>query len=347
MTEELRDLKTSGEEKHKEIMDQFRTVRVELSGISFKIEGPRNILIESLEDLAQKNISMEKRLELYEQAHEDFDRKLLAGFVGLRDILHKYQETMKFSQGVLREERFEYDLKASSKIAPQYLERRMVSIPPPEEFCYALLDGESRSFLEPIDFIHDMVSSKSTSFDYAVCAIGLWKALELELNITFIGWLRKRLGISEEYQTIGKGSKKPAKEVMIYSGPGKGLGGDYYVNINETETHNHLRSVMLNPISYILQYAEKNQLAELLNNGLRPYKDDIVGHKDGDRWCGLPNDIRKVTRDYRNSHAHTKKMTRKIFEEFREYMFGADDPLKPGVLPRVLQYKKIITQPPP
>jgi hypothetical protein len=37
-------------------------------------------------------------------------------------------------------------------------------------------------------------------------------------------------------------------------------------------------------------------------------------------------------------------MKKEIFEEFREYMFGINDSSKPGILPRVLNYKKIVTQ---
>lgn len=88
----LKDLRDSYNQQHEEIMTQLKGIRKDLKTISSNLENPRNILIETLETLAQSNIPADQRQQLYEKAHEDFDQNLLASFFKLSDKLHEYRE---------------------------------------------------------------------------------------------------------------------------------------------------------------------------------------------------------------------------------------------------------------
>jgi len=72
----LKDLRDSYNQQHEEIMTQLKGIRKDLKTISSNLENPRNILIETLETLAQSNIPADQRQQLYEKAHEDFDQNV-------------------------------------------------------------------------------------------------------------------------------------------------------------------------------------------------------------------------------------------------------------------------------
>ena len=99
---------------------------------------------------------------------------------------------------------------------------------------------------------------------------------------------------------------------------------------------------MLGQISNILQNAENNRLKELLENQFVDFKRDIVGYRDNEIGIGLPYDIRTLKDDYRNSHAHTRKMGKTIFLNFRDFVYKSTISGKNGLLPRVLLYKKLL-----
>jgi hypothetical protein len=190
-----------------------------------------------------------------------------------------------------------------------------------------LLEPASRQVLNTAESLWNNLRDVQipTSFDFSVCAIGLWKALEIEVNRTFVDALRVK------YQLCSPGAPsihQTHPNQILVSMSVKGT--ERKVDISELRD-NQLANIELGKVSGLVKGADKNDLKALIDS-LKAPQVPLLVHKD------LGTAIKKVATKYRNPHAHMRPMERDICNDFRGFILNNSDQTNP--LLATLMYKR-------
>jgi hypothetical protein len=193
-------------------------------------------------------------------------------------------------------------LQSSEKLSERLNEEQL-----PEEIQQILgeydktLTGESKKFLRSSGLIYQYYKNKDyKDFDYSMPASGLWKLVEMELNTSFIWFVRIQKKVCDK--TDPWKSLYDRKTEVIHK-----IDHKRKVELNQFEyDKDRLQGVMLGGIklllcdSYILDFfKDKMDIESYINIGL------------------IQNII-----NYRNEHAHIKAMNLEKFEELYQLLFG-------------------------
>ena len=214
-------------------------------------------------------------------------------------------------------------------------------VPPIVHEFKDIMDPETKKFLITSETVRKFADEYSPdNFDYSAPGCGLWKAVERELNLSLVLYLRQVKGVVTSADPW-KGIKAPGERVDVVTG------NRYHdkVNLNQRERRgsNKLKGIELGSMMYMLKWGYSNgiqgELMKLSRNLLWYYflgpKTKGAWRKNTLPWC--LDEIRKL----RNGHAHISAMARNQFEELRDLVLPSDS--KPETcLVKILQFKKQI-----
>jgi len=173
-----------------------------------------------------------------------------------------------------------------------------------------ILEPDSKKFLKSSSSIYNYYKDKNYEhFDYSMPGSGLWKLVELELNSSFVWYIRILKNICD------KNSKTIS---LLESDESFKIG---WVELNEYERNsNCLKSLMLGQIKFLAG-----------NKGIKKQiKNDFIS----DELFDLLKNIIAV----RNEHAHIKAMSLKKFEQLSDILFGTDEGQSNII--KLLEFKK-------
>ena len=133
-----------------------------------------------------------------------------------------------------------------------------------------IMDDETKRFLITSETVKKFADDYSPgNFDYSAPGCGLWKAVERELNLSLVLYLRQQRGIVD-IKNPWQGIINPGTIIEIQTG------NDFRVNLNQREQKNRgkLSAFMLGSMRFMLTWGNINRIREVLKNlGL---EDDIV-----------------------------------------------------------------------
>jgi hypothetical protein len=203
-----------------------------------------------------------------------------------------------------------------------------VELPDPFRSVQDLLEPESLIELKTAELLwqHFQQAGIPPDIDYSVCGIGLWKAVEIEVNRTFIDALRVHNKICSPGQPSVKQRLNVRGSSMNESGRFAGKGGIRQVKIN-SEKGGRFQGLSLGQVAALIAYSRNNSFKYLVNNLSLP-----LSRSDKTPYSFLKNlskQVRHVADDYRNKHAHMHPMDYRICEEFRRFIFDVRQPHSP------------------
>lgn len=276
-------------------------LRIVTRDISSRVDEFRTELVTHLAEIDAAEDTAEHIRSAREQLHQQFDGKLC----------HEQHQ-----------------------LADEIRRRRAARLELPSSIAsYAdLLEDESRQELMTGAMIWDYLVEEGyeDEIDFAVCGIGLWKSLEIELNRTFIDALRVNHNIAVPGRfSIGSPPLKPGKiyEEGIFSSKTSD------VAINRLQNGN-LIGVELGGIGGLLQNCRTNSLNSIIATlpGIwwkRTGRNSAYMPDNHASLVRLADEVRKVANRYRNAHAHLQPMKRAICDEFRNYLLESELGMSP------------------
>lgn len=223
---------------------------------------------------------------------------------------------------------------------------RRIMVPLVRSFA-EVLDEETRRFLISAETVQQFARKNlPDDFDYSLPGSGLWKAVERELNLSLVWYLRHELGIAEvdDPWTAIKGRSR--SEDRIETG-----GRSVDLNRRESKDSSQLRGVMLGSIEYMLRWAYRNgvhgKLQLLLEN--EPCCEQMLIYLLGpfdkrEKESGtLPWFLEQV-RSLRNRHAHIVAMSPEQFQQLHDLILSPEtDPPESG-LGKILKLKQRVLE---
>lgn len=206
-----------------------------------------------------------------------------------------------------------------------------------------IMDPETKKFLITSETVGQSAHIYSPdNFDYSAPGCGLWKAVERELNLSLVLYLRQVKGVVTSADSW-IGIKKPSKQVNIKTGDRP----RDKVNLNQRERRgsNKLRGIELGSMMYMLKWGYSNGVERVLrslspNNTMLWYYFLGPRHEGSLRINTLPWWLEKILL-LRNGHAHISAMSRKDFEELRNFVLPSDN-IPETCLVKILQLKRQI-----
>mgnify|MGYP000166682902 FL=1 len=170
-----------------------------------------------------------------------------------------------------------------------------------------ILEPDSKKFLKSASSIYNYYKDKNFEhFDYSMPASGLWKLVELELNTSFVWYIRIKKNVC---------SKDSKYNSLLQNDESFKVG---LVELNKCY-NNNLQSLMLGEIKFLSgNYGVKNLINnQFVSNELFEFLKQII--------------------DIRNEHAHIKAMSLEKFDDLNNLLFTNESNIK-----KLLDMKKEI-----
>lgn len=172
-----------------------------------------------------------------------------------------------------------------------------------------VLEPDSKKFLKSASSIYNYYKDKNFEhFDYSMPASGLWKLVELELNTSFVLYVRIKKNVC---------SKDSKHNSLLQNDESFKVG---WVELNKCyKNSNILQSLMLGEIRFLSG-----------NHGIKPLVNNQFVSDE------LFNFLKQII-DIRNEHAHIKAMSLEKFQELNDLLFISESNIK-----KLLDMKKEI-----
>ena len=200
-------------------------------------------------------------------------------------------------------------------------------VPPIVTDFQDIIDDETKRFLITSETVKKFADSYSPgNFDYSAPGCGLWKAVERELNLSLVLYVRQQrriVNINNPWQGI----IDPRRQIQIQTGD------DFWVNLNKREQKNRdiLSGLMLGRMTHMLRWGNTNGIRRDLKN--LSLSGDMLSYLLGtDYPTGnippltpntLPWHLQELGK-LRNSYAHASAMSREQFKELRDLVLPSD-----------------------
>lgn len=189
-----------------------------------------------------------------------------------------------------------------------------------------VLQEESKKFLKSSSVIYSYYKEKSYEhFDYSMPGSGFWKFIELELNTSFVWYLRILSQVCDNKSPWIKICKRNAKIDQTLDN-----GKKVVLTQSDKQDKTKLQSVMFGGIKLLLE--DKSTLDE--------FDDFFEQHKDEEPF--IKNDLVKLIEKvsiFRNEHAHIKAMSLEKFEQLWGLLFNKNHS-GITVLEEIMEFKK-------
>ncbi len=294
LTEEVTDLRSEQREAFREVNTQLEGIRVVLQETVTRIENFRQPFIARWVAADDLSSSPEALLESKEKLHAEFDEFL--------------DQQSKF----LAERLYE--------IAP-------ANLPPSLRPFADLLEPSSHTEIVTAELLWEHLSKANIAFpiDYSVCGIGLWKALEIEINRTFVDALRTWNGVCNPGTPSIE--QTPLKRRGKVTEPGLFAGKRVDDIILYNRKWDHLGTLMFGAVVGLLANSADNSLSDILSTS--PLTVESTDSLDHEFLTNLSEQIDHVVKTYRNGHSHIQVMKRATCEEFRNFYLDHSVPHSP------------------
>ncbi|MEL6676432.1 MAG: hypothetical protein AAFR61_29760, partial [Bacteroidota bacterium] len=187
-------------------------------------------------------------------------------------------------------------------------------------------EPESIAILRSSEILWNYLQTHTPPYDvdYAVCGIGLWTAMEVELNRAFVDALR----VWNRICSNGSPSTKQSVQQMARTTEASSFRNPVKINPYETQGNpTKLKGLTLGSIYGLLRVSDRNSFQNIFPNLNFP-----IGSNDPDNFAfaeKLSHEVQMVTNTYRNAYAHIQKMEKSIYEDFRSYMLDDSKPHNP------------------
>jgi hypothetical protein len=301
----------------------LRSFQQELTRLSDEV---RQLREEQREGFRQVNVNLERLQVVLEETLgriQEFRRPFINRWVEVDDQ-EAPPEIIREQKEQLHAE-FDEFLERESHYLAERLLQTTHALPDSMQYTSNLLEDESRIELMTSEALWQNLASLNTHLpiDYSVCGIGLWKALEVEVNRTFVDALRVWhhicqpgiFSIRQQVQTSG--------ELAEYGLFGTSRGR---VPINRCIAGN-LSGVELGKVGGLLANSAQNGLARVLDGLYFPTANQSVSR---DEFLGnLAVTVSRVAKVYRNSYAHIRPMEHQVCNEFRDFLLTDIQPFSP------------------
>lgn len=189
-----------------------------------------------------------------------------------------------------------------------------------------VLEEDSKKFLKSSSSIYNYYKDKNHEyFDYSMSGIGLWKLIELELNTSFVWYLRIQSNICDSscpWTSISSSRRSITQE----------LDNGKRVRLNKFDDNDNskLQGLMLGGIELLLEDSST----------IEDFKD--ISHLDRTFFSDKLFRFLTSVKNIRNEHAHIKAMGLNKFEELYKLLFLQKDGL--SNIEKLLEMKRTINK---
>ena len=205
-----------------------------------------------------------------------------------------------------------------------------------------IIDDETKRFLITSETVRKFADDYSPgNFDYSAPGCGLWKAVEREINLSLVLYVREAFDIVD-INNPWRGIMDPGRKIQIQTGNTDSVD----LNKRERKNKNTLSALMLGNITYMLKWGNINKIREELEY-LGLSEDMLLYFLGSDNRTRrvlplkkdtLPWHLQKLGR-LRNSHAHTSAMSHEQFNKLRDLVLPSSS--NPGTcLVKLLDLKR-------
>jgi hypothetical protein len=156
-----------------------------------------------------------------------------------------------------------------------------------------------------------VLQSDISDYDYSLCAVGFWKALEIELNIVVADAIRMLHRYINSIPSYGRTLKK---KNLLVSGLRQGKVVD--INVNEVKD-NKVKDLMFGPMLQLMDYAEENRYKEILEEVTKHLK--TIDQQQQFKM-NLLKDLREIVYEYRNKGSHTSHLNKQDLQNIKEIL---------------------------
>ncbi|MCZ7567032.1 MAG: hypothetical protein M5U01_00330 [Ardenticatenaceae bacterium] len=294
LVQELRRLSDEVAELRNEQCENFREVNVRLERIEVVLRETITRIEEYRRPFVVRWMTADTETDFDEAEHQ-------------RSILHsEFDEFLEQQSRYLSERLFE-------ELEPQL----------PDELSYIddQLEPESKAKITTAEVLWKHLTTFPPSFmvDYAVCGVGLWTALEVEINRAFVDALRVRNALCQTGQPSVHQTVRPIAKMFEDGRFGNQI-KPVRINYYDPQNLNKLRGIELGGSGPLMAASDVNSLSEIITDLHFPLEqNDTTIHEFMLKLAERVNEVRTV---YRNSYAHIQQMDRATYEEFRSLMLN-------------------------
>jgi hypothetical protein len=232
----------------------------------------------------QKDTNVKKLSEQFIREIEDKRTEVIAQLLNSESLKNK-EEAFTELDNILVESSDKLAQEIDEKISPEIQEIL-------DDFI-DVLEEDSIKFLKSSSSIYNYYKDKNFEhFDYSMPASGLWKLVELELNTSFVWYVRIKKNVCN----------KDSKQISLLQNDESFKVG--WVELNKCHRNsNNLQSLMLGEIKFLSgNYGVKNLINnQFVSNELFEFLKQII--------------------DIRNEHAHIKAMSLEKLQELNDLLF--------------------------
>ncbi len=271
--------------------------------------------IENISSKIEKNLQKQKIIEFANNVSKEIGN---SRDENIRKLIYSTTEDEKESIGGLFDEKL---IEASQNLS-QEIDKEII-LPEVENLLNnfdEILEDDSKTFLRSSSTLYAYYKDlDSVDFDYSMPGSGLWKLVELELNTSFIWYIRILQNVCNKNDPWVKICRPNARIFQVLDN-----GEKVALTIPDKNDNTKLQSVMFGGIKKLLN---DNSTINDFENFWREYP----LHKDFIKNV-LFNIIEQII-IFRNEHAHIKAMEKDKFIELWELLFNDNN------LSKILNFK--------
>ena len=311
-------------QKRAPILTPFRQISPPRRFQVIRLDQPLDIVLRQIEDRSRQTERDGNEIGVFTEVNQRIQQRreeTLQLILAANDAESIQEAIEEFEQVMLHE-----GMLLSGSILTQHKSEQVV--PEIVHDFEQIMDEETKSFLISAATVAHFASKYlPNDFDFSIPGCGLWKAVERELNLSFIWHLRRYHRIAGE---------NPFK--LIAGAEVKLRAGNRKVNLSEPEEEGSdlPKGIELGKIEYLLGSASRNGVVETIK---------LVGDNElstlvlGDENSSLSYQIGQL-RYLRNGYAHIKRMPYAQYQQLSSIVLSSNKQRDESHLAEVLWMKR-------
>jgi len=247
--------------------------------------------------------------------------EVLAHVLEAEDEDYKQELITKFEEHIVEENNRLFDRLQSTR------EGKIV-IPPIIRSFEEIIDDETERFLISAKTVEKFACEQFLEgFDFSLPGSGLWRAVERELNLSLVWYLRYCYVIVGNDPMIA--TENPSVRITIQA-------GSRGVNLNEREKRKsrRLRGITLGGIEHILRSSHDNGVAAKFQPVVEKRWLGFMTKEEG----GLITALQRIGK-IRNRHAHISAMSQVQYQQLYDLILSPEEDVSESVLGKIIRMK--------